>query len=73
LADELYLRIGKGLEAYLEILESKRTDKIFVGVPKYTTKKEVTKGKLKLKEDYEDRGFLSFVIKSNEYVGPLDI
>ena len=73
LAIEFNSRIEKGLESYLEILESKRTDKIFVGVPKYTTKKEVTKGELKLKEDYEDRGFLSFVMNPNEYVGPLEM
>jgi hypothetical protein len=66
-------RIKSGLTSYLEILESKRTDKIYVGVPKYTTNKEITKGLLKTKEDYEDRGFLSFILKSNEYVGPIDI
>lgn len=57
-----------GLIAYKEILQSIRTDKIYVGVPKYTTRKEITQG-LDIK-GYEDRAFLSFILNAGEYVGP---
>jgi hypothetical protein len=60
-----------GLEAYKEILQSQRTDKTYVGVPKYTTRNEVTQG-LNI-SGYEDRGFLSFILNAGEYVGPIEI
>jgi len=60
------------LESYREILFSKRSDKIYVGVPKYTTKKEVSKNILGL-NNYEDRGLLSFVLNVGEFIGSLNI
>lgn len=60
------------LESYKEILTSNRSDKIFVGVPKYTTKKEITEGILGI-DGYEDRGLLSFILEPGEFVGPVEI
>lgn len=68
----LYVRLETALESYREILISPRTDKIFAGVPKYTTKKEITEGILKMR-GYEDRGFLSFILDAGEFVGPVKI
>ena len=65
-------RLKVALESYKEILLSKRTDKVFIGVPKYTTRKEITQRILK-QEGYEDRGLLSFVLYGGEFVGPVEI
>jgi len=67
-----YKMLKTALKSYKEILTSPRSDKIFVGVPKYTTRKEVAQGILKMNE-YEDRGLLSFILEAGEFVGPLKI
>ena len=59
------------LSGYKKILTSKRTDKIFVGVPKYTTRDEITK-KLDI-EGYEDKALLSSILKAGEFVGPIKL
>jgi hypothetical protein len=53
------------------VLESNRSDKIYVALPKYTEKKDLSSTILNL-EGYEDRGLLSFVLEAGEYVGPLE-
>jgi len=60
-------RIGGALEAYKKILTSSRSDKIFAGVPKYTTRNEVAT-KLGL-AGHEDRSLLSFVLRGGELIG----
>ncbi len=72
LAAELSDRLESSLKSYLKILNSTRSDKIYVGVPKYTTKKEISKNVFGL-IDYEDRGLLSFILEAGEYVIPLEI
>jgi len=72
---EITINIRKAFEAYKKILLSLRTDKIFVGIPKYTTRKEITKRELKeldIKE-YEDRGMLSFILEAGEFIKPVNI
>ena len=59
------------LSGYKKILTSKRTDKIFVGVPKYTTRDEITK-KLDI-DGYEDKALLSLILKAGEFVGPIKL
>lgn len=66
----LYDNIQDTVKAVRTIVEAKRSDKIFVAAPKYTTRKELTE-KLSL-SGYEDRGLLSFVLESGEYVGPIE-
>lgn len=70
LKKDLMKRLNIALAAYLKIIISKKTDQIFAGVPKYTTVQEVTQRVLKL-SGYEDRGLLSFVLKTGEFLGPL--
>jgi len=72
LATSLETKIGRALMSYLKILSSKRTDKIFAGVPKYTTRTEISKEILNLQE-YEDRGLLTFILEAGEFVGPVPI
>ena len=73
--EEVVINLENAFLAYKEILFSTRTDKIFVGVPKYTTKREITRrelSKLNIRE-YEDRGMLSFILEPGEFIRPIDI
>jgi hypothetical protein len=63
-------RVKDAIASVKTIIEAKRSDKIYVAVPKYTTRKELAE-KLEL-EGYEDRGLLSFVLDAGDYVGPID-
>lgn len=71
LVDKLMTVAGTAASDLLGVLESKRSDKIFVAVPKYTERNEVTSRVLGM-EGYEDRGMLSFVLEAGDFVGPLD-
>jgi hypothetical protein len=62
----------ESLESYREILESPRSDKAFVGVPKYTSKREISDGVLGMK-GHEDRGLLSFILNAGELSKPMPI
>jgi hypothetical protein len=64
-------RIGSALDHYAEILASKRTDKIFAGVPKYTSRNEISSA-LGLSK-HEDRSLLSYILKGGELTGPSDM
>jgi len=70
LHDLLYSKINDSIDAINIILESKRSDKIFLAMPKYTTKKELSDEILNLGQ-FEDRGLLSFILEAGEYVGPI--
>jgi len=63
--------LGSALDNYKEILASRRSDKIYAGVPKYTSRNEVAR-KVGLL-GYEDRSMLSFSLQGGELVGPLDM
>lgn len=69
LSSLLYKRLEKSLESYKEILHSQRSDKTYVGLPKYTTRREVSHI-LKINNS-EDRSLLSFILESGEFVGPI--
>jgi len=71
LSRSLLNRLGPTLENYGEILASKRSDKIYAGVPKYTSRNEVAK--MVGLPSYEDRSMLSFSLNGGEVVGPLDM
>ena len=62
--------IAEAIEAVRIIIEARRSDRIYVAAPKYTTRKELVE-KMGL-SGYEDRGLLSFVLESGEYVGPIE-
>ena len=64
-------RIGSALNNYAEILVSKRTDRIFAGVPKYTSRNEVS-ASLGLSK-HEDRSLLSYIFRGGELIGPSDM
>jgi hypothetical protein len=71
LASEFITRIGQALRDYKDILASQRSDKIYAGVPKYTSRKVIS-SMIGLPE-YEDRSMLSMVLNSGEIVGPVNL
>jgi hypothetical protein len=68
----LTTRLKRALESYTKVITCQRTDKIFAGIPKYTTRSEITRDILGL-DTYEDRGLLTFVLESGEFVGPVPL
>ena len=59
------------LRSYVDILKSEKSDKAFVAVPKYTSKKEIAT--LLRVPDFEDRGLLTFVLRPGEFTKPIDM
>ena len=70
LKEEFKKRLKLALAAYMKAILSKKTDQIFVAVPKYTTRQEITHDILNMNSNYEDRALLSFILKPGEVVGP---
>jgi len=60
------------LVSYKTILESSRTDKLCVSMPKYTTKRELGE-KLNWPSHYDDRAILTTVLSPGEYASPLPL
>ncbi|HEC39805.1 hypothetical protein LCGC14_0482180 [marine sediment metagenome] len=73
LKEEFKKRLLLALAAYMKILLSKKTDQIFVAIPKYTTRQEITHNVLNMNSNYEDRALLSFILKPGEVVGPTKV
>jgi hypothetical protein len=69
LGETLESRVRGAVESSGIILESRRSDRIYVALPKYTTRREVSE--MLEMDEYEDRGLLSFVLGAGEYVGPI--
>jgi hypothetical protein len=57
------------LEAYLTVLASARSDRYWVAIPKYTTKREIGQ-EIGWPDSYDDRGLLSFLLEPGEYISP---
>ncbi|MGQ9627648.1 MAG: DNA double-strand break repair nuclease NurA [Anaerolineae bacterium] len=60
------------LEAYEEILASKRTDRSWIAVPKYTTRREIGRER-GWPESYDDRGLLSHILEPGEFTRPIEL
>jgi hypothetical protein len=58
------------LESYLEILQSQRSDRNYVGVPKYSTRREIGR-RLGWPKGHDDRGLLSLLLEAGELTVPL--
>ncbi len=57
------------LEAYLTILASTRSDRCWLAIPKYTTRREIGQG-MGWPDTYDDRGLLSLLLEPGEYTSP---
>lgn len=60
------------LGSYKTILESSRTDKLCVSMPKYTTRRELGK-KLNFPSHYDDRAILTTILSPGEFILPLPL
>lgn len=60
------------LEAYLKILASTRSDRCWLAIPKYTTRREIGQG-MGWPDKYDDRGLLSFLLEPGEYTRPMPL
>ena len=63
---------GRMLESYADILENRRSDKQYAGIPKYSTKREIADF-LELDAPYDDRGLLTLIMKPGEYTAPISL
>ncbi len=70
IGQELAQQLRQYLEAYHAVLASQRTDRAWVGAPKYTTRREIGQ-KLGWPETHDDRGLLTHVLAPGEYAGPI--
>ena len=57
------------LEAYLTILRSERSDKHFVALPKYSTRREIGR-EIGWPKSYDDRGMLTMLLNPGELTKP---
>jgi len=64
--------LDESLHLYLQALQSERSDKVWASVPKYSSNKEISK-KMKWDYGFDDRAFLSRVLKPGEFTMPLNI
>lgn len=65
-------RITGYLAAYDLILSSIRTDRCWLAVPKYTTRREIGR-KLGWSEKHDDRGLLSIILQPGEFTHPSNL
>ena len=70
LISELENNFPDFLKAYHTITTSTRTDKLWVGVPKYTSKREVGE-KQDWPKHYDDRAVLTSLLRPGEYTMPV--
>lgn len=57
------------LDAYLEILASTRSDRCWLAIPKYTTRREIGQT-MGWPDTSDDRSLLSFLLEPGEYTSP---
>lgn len=67
---EFEQRADHYIEAYVEVLESPRTDRNYVALPKYTTRREVGES-VGWSGEHDDRGLLTMLLRPSELTVPL--
>ena len=72
LSKEVVDRFDEFLVFYRTILEAKRSDKLWVGIPKYTTKRELGE-KFGWPSHYDDRAILTVVLEPGEFTLPVPL
>jgi len=60
------------LEAYLTVLRAGRSDKNYVSLPKYSTRREIGRS-LNWPGEHDDRGFLTLLLQAGELTRPLPL
>jgi hypothetical protein len=69
---ELKERFAQFLKDYKTILESSRTDKLWVSLPKYTTRRELGK-MFSWSSNYDDRAVLTTILSPGEFTSPIPL
>jgi hypothetical protein len=69
LVDLFESQVRSSVKIVDKTFRSPQSDQVYVFVPKDTNRKSLSTNLLGL-DDFEDRGFLSFVLEEGEYVGP---
>lgn len=65
---------SKFFEGYYYLLTNSRTDKAWIYLPKYTTKRELKKMYPNIWPfEYDDRAVLTFIMEPGEFLGPIEI
>jgi hypothetical protein len=71
-SQEFLLHASEYLAAYRDILWSRRSDRQYISLPKYSTRREI--GKLaEWPMQHDDRGLLTLLLQPGEYTKPLDL
>lgn len=65
-------KFGDFLDSYKTVLEATRTDKLWVSMPKYTTRRELGK-KLSWPPHYDDRAILTTILAPGEFTTPIPL
>lgn len=60
------------LDSYTTILEAVRTDKLWVSMPKYTTRRELGE-KLNWSSHYDDKAVLTSILSPGEFIAPIPL
>jgi hypothetical protein len=71
-ANQLKERFEQFLKNYKMILESSRTDKLWVSMPKYTTRRELGK-MFSWSSNYDDRAVLTTILSPGEFTSPVPL
>ncbi len=72
LSEELIKRFASFLTAYKTVLEASKSNKIWVSLPKYTTRQELGKS-LGWASRYDDRALMTFILSAGEYTAPIPL
>jgi len=68
----LFQEMDSALEAFHKIITSTRSDRCWIAVPKYTTKREIGR-EMQWPESLDDRGLLTSILEPGEYTKPLNL
>lgn len=60
------------LESYCNILQSQRSDKNYISIPKYSTRREIGR-KMGWPGNHDDRGFLTLLLQPGELTRPVPL
>lgn len=71
-AQEFLKNSKKYLEAYKTLLRSERSDRQFIALPKYATRREFGR-RVGWPENHDDRGLLTLILKPGELTKPLPL
>lgn len=71
-SQEFLLHCCDYLEAYRDLLQASRSDKHYIALPKYSTRREVS-NKLKWPGNQDDRSLLSQLLEAGELTRPIEL